>query len=67
MKLQYFDTDASDRDVIEALGRDGACVVLNQAPAETIDAVNADFRAVPWAPGKIRTARGWNSEGSAAG
>ncbi len=45
MKLQYFETYASDRDVIEALERDGACVVLNQAPAETIDAVNADFRA----------------------
>jgi ectoine hydroxylase-related dioxygenase (phytanoyl-CoA dioxygenase family) len=45
MKLQYFDTDAPDRDVIEALERDGACVVLNQASTETIDAVNADFRA----------------------
>ena len=29
MKLQYFETDASDRDVIDALVRDGACVVLN--------------------------------------
>ena len=28
MKLQYFETDASDRDVIEALERDGACVLL---------------------------------------
>jgi ectoine hydroxylase-related dioxygenase (phytanoyl-CoA dioxygenase family) len=45
MKLQYFETNASDRDVIEALARDGACVVLNQAPAEIIDAVNVDFRA----------------------
>jgi ectoine hydroxylase-related dioxygenase (phytanoyl-CoA dioxygenase family) len=45
MTLQYFENDASDRDVIEALKHDGACVVLNQAPMETIDAVNADFRA----------------------
>ena len=36
MKLQYFKTNAPDRDVIEALERDGACVVLNQAPTETI-------------------------------
>ena len=45
MKMQYFEADASDHEVIEALQRDGVCVVLNQAPAEIIDAVNADFRA----------------------
>jgi ectoine hydroxylase-related dioxygenase (phytanoyl-CoA dioxygenase family) len=45
MKLEYFEADASDHDVIEALQRDGACVVLNQAPEETINAINADFRA----------------------
>jgi ectoine hydroxylase-related dioxygenase (phytanoyl-CoA dioxygenase family) len=45
MPLEYFQPDATDQEVITALERDGACVVLNQAPAETIDAVNADFRA----------------------
>ena len=45
MKLQYLETDASDQDVIDALERDGACVVLNQAPAEIIEAINVDFRA----------------------
>jgi ectoine hydroxylase-related dioxygenase (phytanoyl-CoA dioxygenase family) len=45
MPLEYFQPDATDQEVIAALERDGACVVLNQAPAETIDAVNADFRA----------------------
>jgi len=45
MPLEYFQPDAPDQEVLGALERDGACVVLNQAPAETIDAVNADFRA----------------------
>lgn len=45
MSLQYFKPDANDLDVIAALERDGACVVLEQAAAEIIDAVNADFRA----------------------
>ncbi len=45
MSLEYFQPDAADQEVVAALERDGACVVLNQAPAETIDAVNADFRA----------------------
>jgi len=45
MPLEYFQPDATDQEVISALERDGACVVLNQAPAEIIDAVNADFRA----------------------
>jgi ectoine hydroxylase-related dioxygenase (phytanoyl-CoA dioxygenase family) len=45
MKLQYFQSDARDQDVVTALERDGACVVLNQAPAETIDQIRADFRA----------------------
>lgn len=45
MSLKYFESDARDQDVVGALERDGACVVLNQASAEIIDAVNADFRA----------------------
>ena len=45
MPLEYFQPDADDSDVIAALERDGACAVLNQAPMELIDAVNADFRA----------------------
>ena len=45
MPLKYFQPDATDHEVITALERDGACAVLNQAPAEIIDAVNADFRA----------------------
>jgi ectoine hydroxylase-related dioxygenase (phytanoyl-CoA dioxygenase family) len=45
MPLEYFQTDATDQEVVAALERDGACVVLDQAPAETIDAVNVDFRA----------------------
>ena len=45
MSLEYFQSDAEDSDVVAALERDGACVVLNQVSAETIDAVNADFRA----------------------
>jgi ectoine hydroxylase-related dioxygenase (phytanoyl-CoA dioxygenase family) len=45
MSLEYFQPDAADQEVVAALERDGACVVLNQAPAETIDGVNADFRA----------------------
>jgi len=45
MPLEYFQSDAGDLDVVAALERDGACVVLNQVSAEIIDAVNADFRA----------------------
>ena len=45
MPLEYFQPDTTDQEVIVALERDGACVVLNQAPAEIIDAVNVDFRA----------------------
>ncbi len=45
MPLKYFQSDATDKDVVAALERDGACVVLNQVPAEVLDAVNADFRA----------------------
>jgi ectoine hydroxylase-related dioxygenase (phytanoyl-CoA dioxygenase family) len=45
MPLEYFQSDAGDEEVVAALERDGACVVLNQASAEMIDAVNADFRA----------------------
>ena len=44
MPIEYFESSADDKDVIAALKRDGACVVLNQAPKEVIDAVNADFR-----------------------
>jgi ectoine hydroxylase-related dioxygenase (phytanoyl-CoA dioxygenase family) len=44
MPLEYFQTEATDREVVAALERDGACVVLNQAPSEIIDAVKADFR-----------------------
>jgi ectoine hydroxylase-related dioxygenase (phytanoyl-CoA dioxygenase family) len=45
MPLEYFQPDATDQDVVAALERDGGCVVLNQAPANIIDTVNADFRA----------------------
>ena len=45
MPLEYFQSDATNQEVVAALERDGACVVLNQAPAKIIDAVNADFRA----------------------
>ena len=45
MPLEYFQSDATDKEVVAALERDGACVVLNQVPAEILDAVNADFRA----------------------
>jgi ectoine hydroxylase-related dioxygenase (phytanoyl-CoA dioxygenase family) len=45
MPLEYFQADAVDQKVVAALERDGACVVLNQASAKTIDAVKADFRA----------------------
>lgn len=45
MPLEYFQSDAGDLDVVAALERDGACVILNQVPDEIIDAVNADFRA----------------------
>ncbi len=45
MPLEYFQADATDREVVAALERDGACVVLNQAPVEIIDAVKVDFRA----------------------
>jgi hypothetical protein len=37
MPLEYFQTDATDREVVAALERDGACVVLNQAPADLFD------------------------------
>lgn len=45
MTLEYFEPDATDQEVVAALEHDGACVVLNQASAEIIDAVKADFRA----------------------
>ncbi len=45
MTLEYFKPDAEDQEIIAALARDGACVVLNQASPEVIDAINADFRA----------------------
>lgn len=45
MSLEYLQSDAGDQEVVAALKRDGACVVLNQGSAEIIDAVNADFRA----------------------
>lgn len=46
MSLEFFQPDVEDQEVVAALERDGACVVLNQASAEIIDAVNADFRAL---------------------
>ena len=45
MSLEFIQSNAGDQEVVTALERDGACVVLNQASAEIIDAVNADFRA----------------------
>jgi ectoine hydroxylase-related dioxygenase (phytanoyl-CoA dioxygenase family) len=45
MPLKYFQPDATDQEVVAALERDGACVVLDQAPANIIDAVKADFRS----------------------
>jgi ectoine hydroxylase-related dioxygenase (phytanoyl-CoA dioxygenase family) len=44
MPLECFQSEASDQDVISALQRNGACVVLNQVSEKLIDAVNADFR-----------------------
>jgi ectoine hydroxylase-related dioxygenase (phytanoyl-CoA dioxygenase family) len=44
MPIDYFQADAPDKDVVFALERDGACVVLDQAQAGLIDAVMADFR-----------------------
>ena len=45
MPLDYFKSDVEDQEVVAALRRDGACVILDQVSAEVIDAVNADFRA----------------------
>jgi ectoine hydroxylase-related dioxygenase (phytanoyl-CoA dioxygenase family) len=45
MPLDYFESDVEDQEVVAALRRDGACVILDQVSAEVIDAVNADFRA----------------------
>ena len=44
MTLEYFQSDSADREIVDALERDGVCIVLDQAPVETIDAVNSDFR-----------------------
>ena len=46
MSLEYFQPDVGDQEVAAALECDGACVVLNQASTEIIDAVSADFRAL---------------------
>jgi ectoine hydroxylase-related dioxygenase (phytanoyl-CoA dioxygenase family) len=46
MPLKYFRSDAGDQEVVAALERHGACVVLNQTSADIIDAVNADFRSL---------------------
>ena len=46
MSLEYFQSDSGDQEVVAALQRDGACIVLNQASTEIIDAVSADFRAL---------------------
>ena len=44
MTLEYFQSDASNIEVISALKRNGACVVLNQVPESLINSVNTDFR-----------------------
>ena len=37
MPLEYFQADATDQEVVAALERDGACVVLNQARSDIFD------------------------------
>ena len=44
MPLEYFEPTATDDDVIAALQRDGACVVLKQAPEDLVNEVYDDFR-----------------------
>ena len=44
MPLEYFQPDSADQEIIDALVRDGACVVLDQAPMETIKTLKSDFR-----------------------
>ena len=44
MKLEYFDADADNADVIAALKRDGATVIRNQVSDELADAVLAELR-----------------------
>lgn len=44
MKLEYFEADSDNADIIEALKRDGAAVVRNQISDELADAVLADLR-----------------------
>jgi len=42
--LQYFEPNAPNRDVVEALEKDGACVVKNQVPDELADEIFAELR-----------------------
>ncbi len=44
MPLSYFNSDADDATVIEALRRDGAVAIYNQVEDELCDAILADFR-----------------------
>ena len=42
--IEYFQPEAHTRDVVTALRRDGAAIVLNQVSTDVVDAVLADFR-----------------------
>ena len=44
MPLEYFDPDAASADVVAAIKRDGAAIVVNQVSADTADAILAELR-----------------------
>ena len=44
MSLKYFNRDAPTDDVVSALRKDGACVVLNQVDTVVADAIRAELR-----------------------
>ena len=44
MPLQYFETDANSGDVVAALKRDGAAIVINQVSNEIADAIRSELR-----------------------
>jgi hypothetical protein len=44
MNIEYFERDAPTEDVAMVLHRDGAAVVRDQVPGDTVDAVLAELR-----------------------
>ncbi len=44
MALQYFERNAPDSEIFNALRHDGAVVVLNQVDTDLVDEIAADFR-----------------------